>query len=269
MDYRQFLSLVRNTVKEKFAKEIKFNSLKQKYLGYNYLLKHEFNIEDNIRTFTNKNSSIWIKENELRTFFDEISNKSLPINNCSLWEILICEKPIQWNNKNKISMKYPVLIRLNHCLSDASGLIQLLLNSFADNPNKFNKTNYLNMSSLTQKLQIKYVLIVCFSIGTQNLIRFFFQIKSVLYSLYLLTFKMNKLMIKQMLTKTENFLNYNGNLCGEKIVVWNINNDQDLLKNVKKIKNRLNCTFSDVLFFAISKSLENYYEYVSILNYRY
>lgn len=192
---------------------------------------YDDNITVNDVVFEVKTKGKTITKEILQMLLKERSKKSL---RKALWEICIVTKPIDW----KSDEMYPLILRINHGVTDGIGLLLLMKNYLSDESlenywkPKINKSKGTFMSKLKDFHET-----------------FSMDMLAPVVSLYLLAGSdRNDLCRKR-----------SGHCC----FAWFMEDDQQLLQIIRNIRKKIpDTTFSDVIKTTLTVCLKNYFQKV-------
>lgn len=227
--FENFLQTLKTNILDKFYKhESRLQSTRQKFGGYSFLLKNQYRIEDSFKVVNVNNTTL---DHDL---IQKCCCEDMPKNDTGLWEILIFDKPIQWIEKNCFAFVF----RCHHSLGDGFALLDLLLHLFSDKYGRQQPSDATHRAKWTQLGHTTkwYTLLWYILFGPAIVI------------------------IRKILRSTDRNFLHKPNLCGERIIVWALEEKEELVQIVKMVKNSVpGLRFSDVILSAISKSLREFF----------
>lgn len=233
----------------------KLTGTRHRFMGYNFLLKDQLTMKDCVSILEIGNDKE-LNEEELQDIISKYSNKSLPKQHSALWQILISSKPVQWHSTEEKLNSYPILLRFSHVVGDGSSLTSLLLKLFV-------KETYENTSFKNVYIKLSEHLTFTSNDVFSKSLR---AVKYFLNFVYTVSIAPSML-IQQYFLRSDDINSLHGQeLSGEKNLVYAVEDKKELFLLVKHIKNSIpNCKFSDVLFAAISRSLEEHFRKVGVV----
>jgi hypothetical protein len=231
-----FAKTITNIVNEEcFQKESKVSCVRKKFLGYSFLLKNQYSVDECVKII---NVDGRIDTSFLEKYISECCKTDMPKDNSALCQILIFDNTIEWSNKKN---QFVILFRIHHSLGDGFSLITLLLHHLVDTRQKPETHVDLWTRSQPKKKWFTYLWTVLFGPSVVVLHHLFRPVD-------------------------KNYL-HRRKLCGEKIIAWAAEKEEKLVPLVKMIKNKSPGTrFSDVVLAAVSASLVEFLHTVLLLS---
>lgn len=235
-----------NRISDNLNQFPKLSSVRHRTMGYTYLIKHQIDVNECV-TVTNINCNrIKISRNELEQIISAHSNKPLPNENMALWEIMLFSNPIEWiNEKEHIA----VLCRFSHVIGDGLSLISVFSTIFGNRDpllEEYLKQNLKKTALNKNKHKAD-------------------QFAKVLSFIHILLMSPFVIFHQSYLRKSDVNILHGPSLSGQKILVHSIEENEQLVPMVKKIKSMLpTVSFSEIILTAVSKSLDTYFQKVSI-----
>jgi hypothetical protein len=231
-----FAKTIINIVNEEcFQKESKVSCVRKKFLGYSFLLKNQYSVDECVKIV---NVDGRIDTSFLEKYISECCKTDMPKDNSALCQILIFDNTIEWSNKKN---QFVILFRIHHSLGDGFSLITLLLHHLVDTRQKPETHVDLWTRSQPKKKWFTYLWTVLFGPAVVVLHHLFRPVD-------------------------KNYL-HRRKLCGEKIIAWAAEKEEKLVPLVKMIKNKSPGTrFSDVVLAAVSASLAEFLHTVLLLS---
>lgn len=227
----------------------KLTSTRHRFMGYNFLLKNRFTVDDCVSALKIRGDKK-LSEGELRDVISECCNELLPKQHSTLWQILVSPQPVQWHRAKETSNCYPVLLRFSHIVGDGASLTNLMLKTFAEETCKntsFEKL-HINLSEHLTRTNNDVV---------SKLVH---AIKGFFNFVYLVSIAPSMIFHQHFLRSDDVNSLHGQEMSGEKNLVYAVKDGKELFILVKDIKNSIpNCKFSDILFAAISRSLEEHF----------
>ncbi|KAJ9586132.1 hypothetical protein L9F63_020222, partial [Diploptera punctata] len=273
--------------------------LRRQRFGYFYWEQQaKFEIEDYIRPMITippdyesfkYNSSQFphrISEETLKNIVGELSNTKLPKDHEACWEILVGSQPMDKslssfsldNFTNRLH--YPVLFRIHHSLGDGIALMQLLVSVMTNNQTKsaglhIEQSKIVNfqhklkcllrnrqLSSINQH-QLALILVQknSYKLPTSSDPNQKPEIFSkIIQTICALVLSPASLIHQVIMKATDRNVLHGPQLTGYKVIAWYRDQNGELFKQIKKVKNCFNIRFTEVLLTALSASLEKYFE---------
>lgn len=245
----EFMKSLKQTIYEGFNRYInefpKIASVRCNTMGYTYLVKNQINVLDCVRFIIIDTPGEYILRHELNELVGSYSNKLLPLQGNALWEVIIFSKPIEWSNTNK-KRAYPVLCRFNHIIGDGLSLTTVLFLIFCNELSALSKFKHTLGKVLPKENKRR-------------------KFNAILHFIHI-TLTAPSVVFRQIYLRKSNPNILNGpELIGEKILAFSVEENEILVPAIKKIKKVLrNASFSDIILTAISCSLLNYFQKVSL-----
>ncbi|XP_058830300.1 uncharacterized protein LOC131689316 [Topomyia yanbarensis] len=242
-------------------------------LGYYYWSdQSNLTVEDYIRYLDHiplGKHGKYIDECQLRACLSEISNRQLPENHTSSWEILVGRQPLLDDQRKML--RFPILFRVHHSLGDGVALLRLLLEGIADKevPSRWKRLSNFKV------MNIEYILKegTTQSIPKESAVKKLFKKIPSPKELYAWKCK-NFQLLKTIVTAPAFFHDISrrqvddncihaSKLVNQKVVSW-IHEEETSntrwVRVIKRIKHLVpGARFSDTFLTALSSSLQKYF----------
>lgn len=225
---------------------------RDKAYGYYFWRKVEVDVDSNVKYMKPlEDNETGLNKKILQGLLSKYSNKPMPQNHASSWEMLIGTQPLL-NEEETVTNSYPILVRFHHSAGDGIALLRILLEVVDDT----NKAQYNRQK--------------CIDIEHFNNISFFtsiiYRVKAYLISLLSMIFIPGHLLYLNMIRSVDNSIIHGADLTGDKVIAWSLEKkDFQALRAVKQMKAKCpGSSFNDILLTALSESLYRYFKQVSI-----
>lgn len=246
-------------------------------LGYYFWSdQSELTIEDYIRfldTIPLAEGQSCIDEGRLRTLLSTISNRHLPGNHTSSWEVLVGRQPLI--DQTRKILKYPILFRVHHSLGDGVALMRLLLEAIVDKeiPSRWKYLSKLKLMNINYILKNQSTSGQCQQQRNSTFFARLFKrapsytdlvtklngILRVLWTIYTAPAFFHEVSRRQ----ADSNCMHATEMANKKVVSWiheEHHETSQWVNIIKRTKRLLPGTrFSDVFLTALSASLENYF----------
>ncbi|CAH0546470.1 unnamed protein product [Brassicogethes aeneus] len=221
-----------NLMKKKFYDKncLKITGIRQNEMGYTFLLKNQYGVDEGVSFFPD---FIQITNtDEMEDVIGHYSNVPMPKNDRAMWHILITKQPLKWKGKDN----FVLLLRVHHTVGDGSALLRTFLQCFSD-----------DIPENTQIQQAKKTV--------SDYVKIFIEGFYIILMSFAFTINQN------MINHDDASILHGKELSGEKITVWFVEENVDLVNAVKNVKKKLpNIRFSEVLVSAISYGVLGYFK---------
>ncbi|XP_022904672.2 uncharacterized protein [Onthophagus taurus] len=235
---KDLIEFMQDICRNHLLKTKRLSSIRKFFMGYGYFLANQVLVEDILSVCVDFGDAKTINEENLKEFVSKYSNMALPKDDKAAFEIIICEKRVVFTNTNELDKEqYAVLLRFHHSVADGVSLMSLLSGIVDDKEHYRITSENLNKLDNNEIKRIKNLLF-------KRDLKRFYNCESYVNTLFAFKDK-NPLRINK-LTK-------------EKHVSFKIG-DNSMIEKVKTIRRAFNCSFSCVLYAAVSQSLCDFFK---------
>ncbi|XP_060534935.1 uncharacterized protein LOC132707206 isoform X2 [Cylas formicarius] len=226
----------------------KLKATVHKSCGYYYFVNDDVDLTDCAKVLRVPKDRPF-DDDALRDIVSEMVNEPLPKNGAGMWEFRVSESPLVAKRNGKHA--YPVIFRFNHVVGDGATFISFFMKVFSDTQaDQYLTTTLKKYSGLLTQTSNDF-----------NLVIWFGRIKSILRNLYVLFFIFGTLLHLLFARESDENPLHGPCLCGDKIVAWSVEDKEELIPTVKKIKNKFpKMAFSEVVHTALVASLTDFYK---------
>ncbi|KAJ8971945.1 hypothetical protein NQ317_013573 [Molorchus minor] len=252
----QIKTIVSNKIFKQSKEFLKLTSIRIKSMGYHFLLRDQVTVDDIVSTLNFERDCGIITESVLQKTISEYSNRPLPKNDSALWEILVSPNPVQWKRSKGQANVYPILMRFSHIVGDGLSLTNFALRTLAMTLlGSFHKTFALSKTKdavLSNPVDGEQLNVVTKAKAC---------IQHILEYLRIILIAPTIIFMENFVRKEDVNDIHGCQLSGDKILVYAVEEDTQMISVVKKIKAAVpESTFSDVLLTGISGTLAKYFK---------